>query len=484
METDEEVLDRYIRTKTEPFGFAQMYASVSGELQSMDEEDCLSYLLSSSSVFSCADGTFVTYAGAFTGKYFCILPTRAEIEQGIFVAGSRCVPFADNAMLAHLLSFRYDGKTLEMKTGRFISADAVDMFAMFGVELAPQCIAIDPANSGLDIADNDYTLPPKVSLTGVCVPEQLAVGDRLICRVADWDKGVIDIVSIEHTAVLEISDADIKRQEWYDILENGLLECFDRDGPLGSIGEQLSLVFINNADALCIPECGTVSECVAQSRKVDFASYGVETRLWKAKEVVPVVGKWNEGSDGMGRGVLSGFLLTADFVIEALLTDQLHKKVEAPEEILQAMLPPGTVLSQEESDTLLLHIKNMYATLQKDYNWFADAPLAPLREKALALYQEAREVAFAMYAGNVPLGDYSQQALVVYLQVFGNVQKTLCLIQKQPEYALSTVDEDSRTLDNMRDEFESAQSLLMKTVQEDDSNEDDFVVIKGTDHKK
>lgn len=485
MKTDEEILDRYIRTCQRPFRFETMYKTVLPELQNWGSEECASYLMSSSYVFSCADGTFVTYAGAFTGKYFCILPTRAEVEQGIFVVGGRCVPFADCAIAPHLLKFRYLDHILESKIGQFASTDAITMFDMFDAEFAPQYIANDPANASIDIAACNYTLPSMVSLTGVIVPCPFDVGDRILCRVANWDKGIIDIVSIMHTGALEINDDDIRRQEWFDDLEKGLLECFEKSGPRGSMYEQLALVFMNNSGALCIPECGTVDECVAQSRKVDFASYGIETRLWRTGEEVPVVGEWNSGEDGMGLEVLNGFILISDYVVSALLTDQLHKKIEDLDAILKVVLPPGVEVSQEEKDAFLLQIKGMYDDMQKNYNWFADAPLAPLREKALLMYQDARNVACTLYTGGLPLGEYSQQALVVYLQVFNNLQKTLHTIQTDPEDALKTLDDISKTLDNMEADVESAQGILMSELENSVSDEDDdFVVTNGTVHEK
>lgn len=474
MLADEEIVDKYIRTHKRPFTFEMMYRTISEKLQDMSEEECASYLMSSCYVFS-GGGAFITHAGAFTGSFFSIKPSRAEVEQGILVAGGRCVPFVDGAMPSYMLSFRYEGKKLSKKEGEFTSAEAADMFAMYDREFAPQYVAQDIANCGMDIAAEDYRLPPKVHLTGVELP--LEMGDRVICFVSNWDKGVITIERIEHHDALEISESDIKRQEWYDILERELLKCFDMNGPRGSIDEQLALTFMNNLDELCIEECGSVAEYLQKSRKISYASYGVETRLWRTGEEVPVAGEWNKGEDGMYRGVLSGFILGQDYVINAILTDQVRRESADDDKVLDVLLPPFAQLTHDDKEFLKANIKAMRETIAQAYNPFADADVAPLRSRMLELYGEARELMCEMYAADVPLIKYSQQALVVFLQIFSNILKTLSMIQTELDITPHIIEETGRALDNMESDAGRAMCMLSGTLEEE-KTDCDLVLVR------
>lgn len=472
--SDEEIIDKYIRTHKRPFAFETMYRSVSGKLQNMDKEECVSCLMSSPYVFV-SDGMFVTHAGAFTGEYFSIKPTNAEAQQGILVAGGRCIPFVDSAIPPYMLSFKYEDKTLKNKIGKFTAGDAIDIYALYDPEFAPQYVAGDPAND-IDIAANDYKLPAHLLLTGVAL--HLRRGDRLICRVTNWDKGVITIEKIEHTASLEITESDVNRQEWFDSLEEALLEDFEINGPRSSIDDQLSLTFMNHKNVLCTEECGSIMEYLEKSRKVAFVSYGVESRLWKAGEEVPVVGEWNKGKDGMYRDVLNGFVFAKNEVVNAILTSQLHEKVVDDDAVLQALLPPQMEIKKEDEEYLKVHISAMRDVLKKTYNWFADAQLAPLRSNTLKLYRQLRAVASDMYLADIPLDKYSQQALVVFLQIFSNVLKTLCMIEDEPDYVALNIAESNKALDNMESDAQRAMSILRETLSSKQDDTSDFVLVR------
>ena len=83
-----------------------------------------------------------------------------------------------------------DGIRLQRKSATFDSDEAIDKFMLFGEEYAPQYIAADPANEGLDVMAVSGELSNSVNLTGLdmsLLKEQYAFerGDRLVCKVVD-----------------------------------------------------------------------------------------------------------------------------------------------------------------------------------------------------------------------------------------------------------------------------------------------------------
>ena len=183
------------------------------------------------------------------------------------------MPFVDPEMFPSSLTFTYKGEALPRKIVTFASPDAADLFALYGAEFASQYIASDPANEGIDLASQDFELPSEVCLT-VNSLEPLVkycgfkYGDRILCRVVDWDFGQIEVVPVKRDEnSMRMQADDLERQNWYNRIEADLFESFDATGPCASIEEQLACIFLDDGDALCTTHCGRrVSAAKPQSR--------------------------------------------------------------------------------------------------------------------------------------------------------------------------------------------------------------------------
>jgi hypothetical protein len=448
--------------------------------------ECEEYLQTNSCVFSLPEGLFITRAGAFTNKYFSFKPGRKEVEQNAFAAGGRCMPFVDPEVLPSTLVFSYKGETLPKVKVEFDSGTAADMFALYGEEFASQYIAADPANEEIDLAMQDFDLPPKVRLTANSLEPLVKYcgfryGDRILCRVVDWDTGLIDVTPVKRDDnPMQIRADDLERQNWYDVLEASLLEGFARIGPCSSIEEQLARLFIQQGRMLCTPECGSVEEYLQQSRKIAYEPFGVETRLWLSGEDVPAVGKWNELSDGEASDGAEARLLNdlavPDYILDACIANQLFDKRYEPEEIIPVLLPDAVQLTPEEHKYFLLHIDTRHDILKRSYNWFADFAIGEIRRKALALYKEASTLIFEIDRSATNLERYPQQELVILSQIFSHVMRILEMVQLNPNAALEDMDEIQLSLEGMECNFDGISSDLLDMVETERRN--GFVVIK------
>lgn len=484
--SDADIIADFLRTYPYPFTIEEYLQMLKRDGVTLGKDECTAYLVNCDYVFSQNNRKFFTYSAAFTGMYFSIKPTKAETAQGMFVAGSRCYPFVDFTSGLCDLSFRYRGKMLNRAVGEFSSMDAVDMFALSGVEFAPQFIAADSANEDLDIAQSGYELPSKVRLSGYSF--NLKAGDRLLCYVDDWSDGVIEIEKIEH-ASMQMRQSDIRRQSWYNKLEKALLASFDESGPANSIGSQLALVFMNNP-ALSAKSCGSVMEYLAQSKTVALEDYGVESRLWRKGEEVPAVGKWLRGKAGKKdkdsyEWILADFVYVPYFVIDAFIIDQLHRKTSDTNEVIQRLMLNKMPLKRKEMAELPSNIESRRKDLAKEYNYFADANTAPLRARALDLYIRARELVIDLFEENISLDEYPQKALIVFLQIFSTVTKTINMMtsgimRANDDVAEFIGDGTETTLENMEGDFEGAEDMLRGTMKakKPEDNSHGFVIIK------
>ena len=478
------LIDRFLRTYREVFSDKD-FARILGKMGVRATRTiCEEYLASSDCVFALDDGFYITRAGAFSNRFFSFKPTRAEVEHNCFAAGGRCMPFVDPEMLPSSLTFTYKGEALSQKVVTFAGADAADLFALYGAEFASQYIAADPANKGMDLASQDFELPPEVHLT-VNSLEPLVkycsfkYGDRILCRVVDWDFGRIEVVPVKRDEnPMRMQTDDLERQNWYARLESDLLESFAVVGPCASIEEQLACVFFDDVKVLCTAHCGSVEEFLQQSRKVAYEPFGVETRLWKAGEEVPAVGTWNNflNIDTDSDDPIFEDLAAPDFVFDAYIEDQLFEKKYDPDLVLDRILPDGVHLKPEERKILLLHIDSCHAIIKKDYNWFADFHIGPLRRRALALYRKANQLVLEIDRSAVNLERYPQQELVILSQIFNHVLHVLEIIECEPAAATEDADEIAASLDGMECNFEDISGELTDAVKSEKRN--GFIVVK------
>jgi hypothetical protein len=485
------VTDRFLRTYCKLFTAHDMgkYLSEMGIHASKSETE--DFLETHPLVFPLEEHYYITRAGAFTGELFSIKPTAAEFANGVIVPGDRCIPFVDSEMLSASLEFYIDKMPLPKKEAPFDSDDAIDMFMLYGEEYAPQYIAADPANKDLDLIDSEFALPVTVNLTGLDISFLVkkygfSKDDRLLCRVFDWDKGRIEVKIVHDTAAgdpFNKGRAGEARLRWYSLIEQLLLESFDRLGPCGTIEEQLADVFFEHRAELCVPECGSLEEYVqSHAKKVSMEYFGVETRLWKKGEEIPAVGKWNEVQLALAGHPVSPaemakdfFYTMPDFVFDQYLADMMYRKEDNVEALLNRIFPKEFKLTGAEKKYVLLHLTERNGILRRTYNWFADQTAGPVRERALALYEKVALLVYKIDCTGNTLEKYPQQELVILSQLYSNITRILESIANNDH-----IDEDAEamlmSLDGMEMNFEDIEDELEYAVEKQQTTK--FKVIK------
>ncbi len=425
-------LNKFLRTHLKPFTVSEITAILKQYGEKASKNEILDFLHTDERVFSLENHHFITKAGAFTGCFFSFLPTQQELDQQLFVPGDRCIPFVDQELISCHLNFIYRGKKLPKKIMEVDCNTARDLFTFFGDEYASQYIASDPVNIKMGLANNDFELPPKVKLTGISLESvfaetELKKGDRIVCRLVDWDHGNIEIYPIadhKKNPFLLSSESEY-RDEWNKVLENSLLECFEKMGPCSSMEQQLAFAIFDNRVKLCSPICGSIHEFLNESKKVDMELFGVETRLWKKGQNVPAIGSWNK--EFLSEGIWCCFpdIQAPECLIDCFIKDQLYEKKSDPEKILHSIIPAARELSAEDVTFFTLQIKHRNAILREHYNWFADFPIASLRHKALELYTRFVELINDIDSAGDKIEHFPQQELVTLSQLFSNISKIL-----------------------------------------------------------
>lgn len=486
-----DLTEKFLRTYSKPFTAKEMKKVMNALGISASVEDAEELLYSNPNVLELEGGVFLTRSGAFTGEIFSIVPTAAEAGQGVFVPGDRCMPFVESDRITSTLRFYVNGKKVPSRTGVFDSDDAIDMFMLYGEEYAPQYIAADPANAGLDMVEREFELPNSVRLTGLDL-EYLSrkhgyrKGDRILCCVSDWDAGKINMM-ILHSDETKFDKGEVgeKRLEWFSLLEKKFLESFDAKGPLGSIEEQLVNVFFENRGSLCVPYCGSTEELLLRhSKKIAFQQYGVETRIWKKGEDVPAFGTWNNtlidsNQELKSSGSFAEYALESvpDFAYDQLVLNFLYEKKSGLISYVSDFICRGDFLLDDDAQKrLAMKLKERYSILKKEYNWFADQVLGAVRKRALELYGNiAALVRKIDFSGDSVL-NFPSQEVVVLAQLHSHALRMIETVASDPS-AEESAEALLLSIDGMEWNFEDISGILEDALAKEKRSQ--FKVIKG-----
>ena len=468
----EALIAHFLRTYREPFTAKDVSKLLAQVGIKVPVREIVEYLESDPLVFPLEHRLFLTRTGAFTGQFFSFVPTPQELAQGVFVPGDRCVPFVDMEMLSCTLQFEYNGRVLEPKLFETDCNQARELFSLFGDEYAAQYIAADPVNKQLRLAEQEFELPSRLSLTGVSIDRimqdcDFKYGDRFLCRVVEWEKGLIEIfplVTHKHNP-LQVNGEDMARQRWNDMLEKALLESFDRLGPCASMDEQLANVFYECRMDLCTADCGSVREFLGTSKKVAMELFGVETRLWRRGEDVPAVGKWNEHDVHCGLDGGVPMYSLPDYVIDCYIQDVLFAKEEDVSGLARKIIPAAMEISPAEEREFALHIMHRNDILRKKYNWFADFSRGAIRHRALELYAKVGDLVYDVDCASDRLMEFPQQELVTLSQLFSHVSRMLELLSRLNENLDEEESAMQLSLEGMEYNFEDIRYQLKAVVE-------------------
>ncbi|MCR5607088.1 MAG: hypothetical protein K6F69_09785 [Treponema sp.] len=464
----------------EPFSVKDVEQVLASAGIHLRQEELADYLNSCPSVFALENNRYLTYAAAFDGFLFSIKPTKQEVDKGVFIVGHRCIPFVDSDMLPHQLKFIHNGRKLRTTEETFDSDFVIEHYSLFGEEYAVQYIAEDPANRELDLMERDFLLPQKVKLTCVSLKpfikeNAFKYGDRLLCRIVNWDEGKIGLIALPDRRK-SLFEAEPKRERWYRSLENALLRSFKRFGPCTSINEQLSKVFYEYKTDLCDLDCGSIEEFLQRNDKVAFESFGVETRLWKKGEEIPAVGAWNYDAATFenGTGVDANLIVIPDFVLDNFIVDSFVNNVCSLEDLPKYIIPGCINLGEEENKELQEQIKNRSVMLKKSYNRFADFNIAPVRHRALCLYKKIWALMCEIDSLKKDLRVLPQAELVLLSQLFSHSMRML-----QSLLPMSDISEEIESIDmsleGMEFNFEDVSVLLEAELAKQQRS--DYIVI-------
>lgn len=428
------ILRNYFSVQENIFSVSDFIAYLKSKGIKLSFDEALGILNSSNYVFPLINDEFITRAGVFTNKWFSIKPSKEEIKKDRLVLGHRCMPFINPDIPPCDIKIITPTARPFPRFDTFSMNFALDVFAFYGEGYVIPYIINDRANKDFSLQSVQDSLPNQTSLTCWTLSQvagrKMNYGERLLCRVVDWPSNTIEVQLIEKELLqnkeeLQITVDDLQRERWYNYFEKGFLESFEKNGPSGSIEEQLALLFLENIDVLCVKNCGSSEEFLRHTNQIGFANYGVESRIWRTNEVVPYVGNWNnEISDELMLAEISSNFTPQ--IIDAYLHQNLFcknhlKPTKTIEEIAACIFPPSLIMNKVERTAILLNLEKRNDILNKKYLGSFDNDIAPLRERTLNLFTQVNKLMCSIGGAKLDMKKFPQSELVILTQLYGHI---------------------------------------------------------------
>lgn len=495
-----QIIGDYLNEHTEVFTALDFHKELKSQGVKISIEEARDILHSSNHVFPLVNDEFITRSGAFSGRWFSFKPTKEEVDKGCFLIGHRTVPFTNMDISPDNIDILYKGKLLDQHETVFSMNLAMDTYSLFGEGYVIPFVFSDKANKTLALSSVKYSMPQEITLTSwllkdISPDREFKFGDRILCRVADWNNAVIDVdVLPDDTVDLKVSKAAIEREEWYSKFENAMLDSFDKRGPCTSIEDQLSLIFLEWQEDLCIKNCGSCEEFLKHTRKIGFSSYGVENRIWRAGEEIPYVGEWNK--EAQKDLILSDIAMNfTPQVIDAFLEDYIYdcshgkksKKKSNESKILNAgnenllkqsvensseldelmgkIFPSTLKMTGAERNLVLLNIEKRHDILKKNYNAFSDHKVVQIRKRILKIFSEVCALVCDIGASGVNPSEFPQQELIVLSQLYSHIVRLLEEVENVILREQFPIDDVALSLEGMEETYEGISVTLKNSLE-------------------
>jgi hypothetical protein len=469
------LLESYFSSQLGIFKVEDLCKYLRGKGVRITKTQAMDLLNNSSMVFALVDDMYITRAGVFTGRYFSFKPTKEEVQKGYVILGHRCMPFINPDTPPDRIVLVSSGDVVLPEPVTFSMNLAMDVFALYGEGYIIPYILNDNANESVSIASLKYNMPSEVTLTAWPLNKltgkgkKFRYGDRILCSIMDWENNMVR-VSVQHTGSADsLSAADMEREEWYYVFENGLLDSFQKSGPTSSIEEQLAFLFLENQRELCTENCGSAEEFLQHTKKIGFSPYGVESRIWRTGENVPYIGPWNEEYSSEALFSEMSVIFTPE-IVNCYLKNRIYesqhlKKEQTLEELCHKIFPPAFKMTAAEFKLILLNIEKCNAIISESYNQFAEYKIAPVRNRVIALFSDIVSLLSAIGNSGLKLKIFPQQELVILTQLFSHSYRIIEDMEDIYSAEHFPVDDISLSLEGMEETFDDIGETLRHSLE-------------------
>lgn len=469
------VIDEYLCSKKGVFSVDDFYHDIKKQGVKFSKKDAQEVLYTSDRVFPLVDNEFITRAGVFTGRWFSFMPSKEEIQKGYILIGHRAMPFINHELPPDRLCLVTKTDVIPPSKCLFSMNLATEVFSLYGEGFVLPYVFGDHSNERYSLASIQYSLPNEITLTAwpldkIAGKNGFHYGDRFLCKVNSWEQGIIQLEVLPAEKSDMLSASDMEREDWYSTFENCLLRSVEKNGPATSIEEQLAYLYLENQEQLCIPNCGSAEEFFKRTRKLCFAPFGVESRIWKTGEDIPFAGEWNKDATAEVLYMQSNMIFSPQVIDAFVLNYYAEQKKSKEEKSLDALVddifPFSATFSPMERKLIVEQIEKRSPLLIAQNEFYEGSKIPGLRKKIVELYAQVSRLVCQISKSGLKLSELPSQELIILMQLFSHIYKIIEEIEESMMKDQIPVDELSLSLDGMEETFYDIRGVLKNTLDE------------------
>ena len=329
----------------------------------------------------------------FKGFKFAVTFDSWEIGQGFLIPGHRFSPFLHPDVFPSETVLRENGREIPRREITLPLGQAFHYHMLLGSDNIFDFLQADsPANTALRSSRgaNEQVTLTVYDLEELFRRNDASEGDALICEVADYRKGVLDIAFLPGN-----QRSSARRKAWEQVFDEALTKVCDRFEDYLDIGEQLAWGLYYGGDVLRSPDC-SLDEYIRLSAKMTIRADGDHAVLAVRNEEkaldpedagsVSDILTLSRGETGSLQGIVKelGSPVTLP-EIDAYILDECFARESDFDAIFRRIFGAAEDLCADDAQQAYLvnYLEERFEELHGNYDRAGDETKAPLRSEIL-----------------------------------------------------------------------------------------------------
>lgn len=382
-----------------------------------------------------SDGTWAGKHCFFSGKEFPVQISCMERETGMFIPGSRFLPFLPSDKYAHDIKFFYEGKEIP-KRKLYLTFDRISSFYFLYTENDISHVLCEDYEENVDVFSGFSEGFPPDSKFAVSFWDFSSVFDqfgfespiRFFVRVKDWSNAEFEVLNEKPL----ISEEDIS--VWFRIFETSVKTALQILPMDSSTQEIVSFAYFLGESIIFSKKAAPLELFFEKKDVFGIVPYGIEEKFWLLNEPIKNPDRWFDYPviedamavffESINRPVTGGMIKC--FVLNFL---SLHYMERFDEEIKLRFINEGLSLFipkfMPDYKNISLTCKNYlnayYDIEMKRYNPFKEDAAKDLRSALVYFYKNLLLFFNEIAERRLKTSDFDGQSPLMMYQIFDKI---------------------------------------------------------------
>lgn len=289
-------ISRFLQEVGETFTLQDLKNSVG--LKKVDDNILGTFLISASLAYFFPDpdfrnGIWISKHGFFTGKEFIVQISDTENEEGVFIPGSRFLPFLPANKFAHDVKLFYEGKEIPKKKV-YLSFERISSFYFLYSESDISNILCEDYEENIGVfsrLNNNFNPDSFFTVSAwdfSAVFEECSFDypKRFSVYIKDWFNAEFEILKNK----FEIEEEDVSN--WFNLFETAVRSSLKILPMDACTQEILSFAFFLGEGALFNKNAAPMELFFEKNDVFGIVPYGIEEKFWAVDEPIKNPENW------------------------------------------------------------------------------------------------------------------------------------------------------------------------------------------------